>query len=253
MKDQHRDISVELKGEQFENVETERIHTSYRQEKAVLECIKAGDIHLLERTYRSLPTIKYGRMTDSSDPLKELFYGSIANTTLVTRYAIEGGMDEEAAFSLSDIYIKKMEKCRSLQQLELLNEEMALDFTSQVSNAKKRLMSHYSTPVLKAMRYLADHTHEAVRLSDLAAVTGLSEKYLSALFRKETGQTFTSYFLNLKIEEAKYLLIYTDDSNSQISEYLAFHSQSYFIQMFRKKTSMTPGKYRSQHGIIQLS
>ena len=250
MKKQRQSINAELKGEQFENVETERIHTSYRQEKAVLECIKAGDVRLLERTYRSLPAIKYGRMTASSDPLKELFYGSIANTTLVTRYAIEGGMDEEAAFSLSDIYIKKMEKCRSLRRLELLNEEMALDFTSQVAAAKKRLQSHYSTPVLKAMRYLADHTHETVRLSDLSAAAGLSEKYLSALFRKETGQTVTSYFLDLKIEEAKYLLIYTENSNSQISEYLAFHSQSYFVQMFRKKTGITPGRYRSQRGLI---
>ncbi|MDD6666918.1 MAG: AraC family transcriptional regulator [Lachnospiraceae bacterium] len=45
--------------------------------------------------------------------------------------------------------------------------------------------------------------------------------------------------------------MYTENSNSQISEYLAFHSQSYFVQMFRKKTGITPGRYRSQHGLIR--
>ena len=46
-------------------------------------------------------------MTSSNSKLKLLFYASIANTTLVTRYAIEGGLNEETAFSLSDVYIRK--------------------------------------------------------------------------------------------------------------------------------------------------
>ena len=54
-----------------------------------------------------------------------LFYASIANTTLVTRYAIEGGLNEETAFSLSDVYIRKMEQCTDVDALMKLNEQMA--------------------------------------------------------------------------------------------------------------------------------
>lgn len=83
------DINFSLTHEMLENEENERIHTSYAQEKAILECVSNGDIHALENTYYSLPTTVYGKMTSSNSKLKLLFYASIANTTLVTRYAIE--------------------------------------------------------------------------------------------------------------------------------------------------------------------
>ena len=92
------DIKFSLTHEMLENAENERIHTSYAQEKAILECVSNGDIHALENTYYSLPTTVYGKMTSSNSKLKLLFYASIANTTLVTRYAIEGGLNEETAF-----------------------------------------------------------------------------------------------------------------------------------------------------------
>ena len=250
MMEQENDIRRHLVKEQFENIETARIHTSYRQEKAILECVKAGNLELLERTYRSSPAIRYGRMTSSSSPLKQLFYGSIANTTLITRYAIEGGVDEETAFSLSDIYIKKMERCRTCEELEQLNEQMAIDFTMQVADAQKKMRSHYSTPILQTMQLIYEHSHEKILLEDLAQTVGLSPKYLSALFKKETGQTISNYILSMRIEEAKYLLTYTDYTSSQISEYLAFHSQSYFIHLFKKATSLTPNQYRSRLSLI---
>ena len=115
------DINFSLTHEMLENAENERIHTSYAQEKAILECVSNGDIYALENTYYSLPTTVYGKMTSSNSKLKLLFYASIANTTLVTRYAIEGGLNEETAFSLSDVYIRKMEQSTDVDALMKLN------------------------------------------------------------------------------------------------------------------------------------
>ena len=120
------DINFSLTHEMLENAENERIHTSYAQEKAILECVSNGDIHALENTYYSLPTTVYGKMTSSNSKLKLLFYASIANTTLVTRYAIEGGLNEETAFSLSDVYIRKMEQCTDVDALMKLNLRFVL-------------------------------------------------------------------------------------------------------------------------------
>lgn len=72
------DIKFSLTHEMLENAENERIHTSYAQEKAILECVSNGDIHALENTYYSLPTTVYGKMTSSNSKLKLLFYASIA-------------------------------------------------------------------------------------------------------------------------------------------------------------------------------
>ena len=63
------DINFSLTHEMLENAENERIHTSYAQEKAILECVSNGDIHALENTYYSLPTTVYGKMTSSNSKL----------------------------------------------------------------------------------------------------------------------------------------------------------------------------------------
>lgn len=132
------DINFSLTHEMLENEENERIHTSYAQEKAILECVSNGDIHALENTYYSLPTTVYGKMTSSNSKLKLLFYASIANTTLVTRYAIEGGLNEETAFSLSDVYIRKMEQCTDVDALMKLNEQMLLNLRFVLLKQKRR-------------------------------------------------------------------------------------------------------------------
>jgi AraC-like DNA-binding protein len=231
--------------ELFENREDGRVHTSYSQELTVLNYIKEGDLKRLESTYRSLPQIKYGKMSDN--PIRQLFYGCIANTTLVTRYAIEGGLEEEVAFTLSDVYIQKMEKCKTLYELHLLNEKMAVDFTEHVAKAKEGKHPAYLEPINKCIELIYKNLHQRITLNMLAIEVHLTPKYLSHLFHKETGQTLTEFIEAKRIEEAKNLLIYSQYSYSKISTYLCFNSHSYFISVFKKRVGITPKEYRIKY------
>ncbi|MHA7965074.1 helix-turn-helix domain-containing protein [Paenibacillus sp. CAU 1782] len=230
----------------FEKREAALVHTPYSHEVAVLNCVREGNVPQLESTYKAFPPTQYGSM--SNHPLRQFLYGCIANTTLVTRYAIEGGLDEETAFTLSDAYIKQMEKCGSQQELGRLNEKMAVDFTEHVSRIKAGRKAPYSGSVLSCLDYIAANLHGKITLEALSAQTRLTPKYLSALFRKETGQTVTSYIEEKRIEEAKRLLLYSRYASSRISHDLSFHSHSYFISVFKKRTGMTPKKYRERWG-----
>lgn len=230
--------------EHFENAEDYREHTSYREEVAVLSCVREGNIAQLEATYKTQPETKYGKM--SNHPLRQLFYGCIANTTLVTRYAIEGGLEEETAFTLSDVYIKQMETCKTLYELNALNEKMAIDFTQRVARAKAETGQQHSKAVTACIGYIKNNIHEHLCLEQLAALVGLTPKYLSWLFRSETNMTLSSYIEELKIAEAKNLLRDTRYSSNQISQHLSYHSQSYFISRFKKLTGLTPEQYRKQ-------
>ena len=241
------DINFSLTHEMLENEENERIHTSYAQEKAILECVSNGDIHALENTYYSLPTTVYGKMTSSNSKLKLLFYASIANTTLVTRYAIEGGLNEETAFSLSDVYIRKMEQCTDVDALMKLNEQMAIEFTLRVAEAKKTPKNYYSPAISRVIDYIYHGKNKTLTLNQLASLVNLTPKYLSALFHKETGQTLTVFIHKVLIEKAQNLLAYSDYSLGEISTYLNFSSQSYFISISKRYTGITPGQYRKMH------
>ncbi|MDF2988820.1 MAG: AraC-type DNA-binding protein [Eubacterium sp.] len=231
--------------ELFENMEDCRIHTPYSHEIAVLNCVKEGNTAQLEATYKTLPQVRYGNM--SNNPLRQLFYGCIANTTLITRYAIEGGLDEETAFTLSDVYIKKMENCRTLYELNILNEKMAVDFTRRVAEAKASKKPDYIKPISRCIDYIFININNKITLDTLAKEVKLTPKYLSYLFRKETGQTLSSFIEGERINKAKNLLIYSEYSYSHISHYLSFYSQSYFISIFKKRVGMTPKEYRERY------
>ncbi len=236
-----------LTNELFQNEEAGFYHTSYAQEKAILECVQKGDVLALEATYRSLPQTVYGNMTSYRSQLKQLFYAGIANTTLVTRYAIEGGLDEETAFSLSDIYIRKMELCNDITEMIQLSEEMALDFTTRVASTQQHMHAAYSSAITNTIETIYRSRREELSLSALADRVHLTPKYLSALFHKEVGETITSFIHKVVIEESKNLLTYSDYTLGEISTYLNFSSQSYFTIVFKKITGTTPGNYRRMH------
>ena len=61
------------------------------------------------------------------------------------------------------------------------------------------------------------------------------------------GVSLSQYILDLKIEKAKNLLQYSEYNIVDIANYLSFSSQSHFIQVFQKKTGLTPHKYRTQN------
>jgi transcriptional regulator GlxA family with amidase domain len=56
-----------------------------------------------------------------------------------------------------------------------------------------------------------------------------------------------SYIHTKRIERAQYLMVTTDMSLSQIAEATGFGHVPHFCRIFKKITSLTPGRYRDQH------
>ncbi len=68
--------------------------------------------------------------------------------------------------------------------------------------------------------------------------------YLWQLFKEETNQTFSQYLENYRFYMAKKWLMETEKSVSEIADLLRYSNAQNFIRSFKKKTGMTPGKYR---------
>ena len=75
---------------------------------------------------------------------------------------------------------------------------------------------------------------------------GYSEYYLTERFKKETGQSLSSYIRYAKVERAKVLLESSELSVREIAEQLAFNTVNYFIQSFRDTTGYSPAQYRKR-------
>lgn len=98
----------------------------------------------------------------------------------------------------------------------------------------------------KAVAYIQEHFAEPVSLEQLASLSSLSPYYFTRLFTKETGQTPHQYLLSVRIDSARFLLKSTSMSVKEIGFACGFSSESSFNSTFRKRTGVTPGRYREE-------
>ena len=180
----------------------------------------------------------------SPDPLTNMKYHFVVTVAMIVRHCVEAGMELEQAYRLSDFYILKMDACTSISAICRLHDSMALDYTGKMLLLKKE--SVISKPVILCMDYIYSHLNSRITIEELADYTNLSPSYLSRLFKKELGVAISNYINEKKIEKAQHLLKYSDYSFIDIANYLAFSSQSHFIQTFKKSVGLTPKKYRDK-------
>ena len=59
--------------------------------------------------------------------------------------------------------------------------------------------------------------------------------------------SISDYIQSKKLETSQNMLRYSDYSISEIAAILAYPSHSYFTEVFRKETGLTPSQYRDVH------
>lgn len=217
------------------------IHNTFELEERMLAAVKYGRVEEIRALFRRPAEGRAGIM--ASDALRQEKNLLICTATLVTRAAIQGGLDQETAFSLSDIYIQKAELLDDYVALTRLNARMVLDFTQRVETAK--CGTNNTGLIRDARNYIFAHINETITTDALSRVLGLNRTYLCKLFLQETGLTVNHFVTSVKLEEAKRLMDVTSKSIAEIAEYLGYSSQSYFQKVFKKHISMTPGEYRT--------
>lgn len=95
--------------------------------------------------------------------------------------------------------------------------------------------------------YIRKNIDKALSIDEIASASYMSKQSFFRHFKNELGLTPNDFILNEKILKAKQLLK-RDFSRSitDIAYLLSFGSTSYFIQVFKKTTGITPKKYREQ-------
>lgn len=236
-------IDKALMDTMFKNREYLITHLPYEREMEFYQSIKMGNAKEAKRLFKPLGGENFGRL--SEDELRNLKYHLIITIAFITRYCIEGGMEMETAYNLSDIYIMRVDKCTKADEIHAIHRELVEEYVRRMHAIVKNGL--FSKQILVCLDYIYDHLHYKITLNDLAKETGLSAPYLSKLFHKEVGITISQYIIKKRIEAAENLLKYSDYSCIEISNYLCFSTESYFIQTFKSYTKMTPKEYRKMH------
>lgn len=217
-------------------------HTPYQAECAFYDCIRQGDVHLLEEKMEQYfkNGVVVGKLSDN--PLRQMQYWGISSVTLAVRAAIQGGLPEMTAYNLSDSYIQSIDKMQSPDEILSFLIEKAGELTALVLSVRGQL--RYSPYVRRCMACVERRLHEKITIAGLAQEIGITADYLSAVFKKETGEALSRYILNRKLEEATRLLENGCDSDF-VAYTLSFCSESYFISCFKRAFGVTPRAYVS--------
>lgn len=99
-------------------------------------------------------------------------------------------------------------------------------------------------PVREVKTYLEENYHQEISLNDLADIVSLNASYLSALFKKETGMTYTEYVMFCRLEKAKELLADTGKSIAEIADAVGYHDTRHFSKLFTRNIGLKPSEYR---------
>ena len=166
-------------------------------------------------------------------------------TVLLSRAAMEGGADVEQIFGLNYHYLNRIREIQSIDELSSWTMRIMNRFTDLVFNLRSVQHTH---AVMRAIRYVKEHFHEKVVQSEVADKVGLSPPYFSKLFNLEMQLSFSEYLSNVRIEEAKHLLLGSDLLLGDLAFACGFEDQSYFSKVFTRIVGISPSRYRMTRG-----
>lgn len=104
--------------------------------------------------------------------------------------------------------------------------------------------------VHKVAVYLQTHPGAMPTVSQLCMLLRVSPSHLRALFREHTGQAVLPYIHHFKIDQAKRMLLETDERIADIALRLGFDNPHYFSRLFKQLTRHTPKQFRQQNQLL---
>lgn len=225
-----------------EQADAEELLNCFKYESTLYRCIRDGNVEKLEsRLHTAATQLYFGYFSD--DDFRKAQYLYVASVTLITRYAIMGGLSEFFAYTLCDVYIRKTDECKTVLELWHYFDMAIFDFTRRVRDAKLQSVTSY--PVMQSKVYVANHIFEPITLKKVAEYCGVTTPYLSSIFKEEMGMNFGKYVRREKMKMAAKLLTDTDYSILEISDFMSISSSSAFGVQFKDIFGMTPSEYRN--------
>lgn len=221
----------------------EFFHEPIENENTVFALIASGDVDkILENKlkYSAEPDNGKGQLSD--DPLRNQIYHFVVCAAVVARTCLAAGMSKETAYTLSDVYIRRADKCTSVKQVMELNDEMVMDYAVRMSRLRRA--KRLSAPVRKAIRIISENTGKRLTVQQIADATGYDRSHLHRLFKAEIGMGIHEYISAVRMNAAKGMLKDGTHSIADIASLLGFSSQSHFCRSFSEAVGVTPKEFR---------
>lgn len=152
-----------------------------------------------------------------------------------TQHEVESELDVQYS-------MQKIVEAVSWGQIRTAMEEFfdILNFEAFEEAGDKEL----SPLVRKAVQLVRKYYDQGITLEEIASRLFVSEEYLSAQFKKETGTGFAETVRGMRIEKIKELLVGTRLKLNQIAELTGYTDPKYMSKVFKDEVGMLPTEFR---------
>ncbi|MFB9274355.1 response regulator transcription factor [Cohnella cellulosilytica] len=182
--------------------------------------------------------------SSSLPALKGVCSGVISawRTSAWTMASAAPAVEETSEYGLEETLVA-LNRCSSARQLVDWMDEQILRTIAQIRESLQGKKSHALIDRVIS-DYIEKCYHMNITLEEIAASIHVNRNYLSQLFKKITGEPFVTYFNKYRIEKAKELLVTGKYMVYEISEMVGFQNSTYFSQVFKSITGVSPSEYK---------
>lgn len=92
-----------------------------------------------------------------------------------------------------------------------------------------------------------NYANNELSVKSLAEEVFLTPTYLSALFKKETGQNISDYIVEVRIEKSKEFLKNNKLKLHEVAKNVGYNDSNYYAKAFKKMEGVTPSEYREKY------
>jgi len=222
------------------------IQRRYQVENKFIEMIQLGN------TEEALAY--WEKMKQMSDGLASVLrghtgvlVGTAIIRTLVRQAVKSTGIHFATLHAITQKYSQRVQNDSSLNAYGKWSREFIIDICRAVRESSD---GNYTLLIRQAIGYININLGEAISIDDIADEVGLSVSQLSKRFKAETGENISNYMTNKRTEKACRLLRFSDLPIQDISGYVGYIDNNYFVKVFKKNHQMTPSEYRRKYQTI---
>lgn len=151
------------------------------------------------------------------------------------------GAAQEVGFAQS--LIARMTQSQRWKEIENILQEFAQALSR--SNGDTPSLS----PLVKqAQHMIKEYYSQGITLEEIARKLHVSEEYLSAQFKKETGVPFRDTIRDVRMKRVKELLLHSSLKLNQIADMVGYSDPKYMSKVFKEETGMLPAEFRKING-----
>ena len=239
-----QDVSEEDDKTELSEKNYSEIYRRYDQEKQFLSMIRNGDTKNILSAFEKMSGPE--ALSDFSKETLNYYasgYGLAILKALSRKAAEESGLSVITIDEITQKYTQLSSATNNAELQTRYQIDMIVELTKAVHNHKLSL-DKYSPPIQRVMEYINLHLGDHISNDDLAANASMSISHLSKVFKKETGGTMTEYIALMRCKKAAGLLKKTDLPVQEISNYVGYSDNNYFVKVFKKIYDLTPSEYR---------